>query len=66
MVRMKRTAAAALWLYAFWYLGSMISVLVGVPDLLGPVLGVSAGLIVGIDPRRVIWRRPTRAGWSAA
>ena len=66
MVRMKRFAAAALWLYAFWYLGSMISVLVGVPDLLGPALGIAAGLIVGIDPRRVIWRRPARAGWSAA
>ena len=66
MVNMKRIAAAALWLYAFWYLGSMISVLVGVPDLLGPVLGLSAGLIVGVDPRRVIWRRPARAGWSAA
>jgi len=66
MVNMKRIAAAALWLFAFWYLGSMISVLVGVPDLLGPVLGLSAGLIVGVDPRRVIWRRPARAGWSAA
>jgi hypothetical protein len=66
MVHMKRFAAAALWLFALWYLGSMISALVGVPDLLGPALGVSAGLIVGIDPRRVIWRRPVRAGWSAA
>jgi putative effector of murein hydrolase LrgA (UPF0299 family) len=66
MVHMKRFAAAALWLFAFWYLGSMIASLMGVPDLLGPVLGLAAGLIVGIDPRRVIWRRPVRAGWSAA
>lgn len=66
MVHMKRIAAAFLWFYAFWALGSMISMVMGVPDLLGPALGVTAGLIVGIDPRRVIWRRPARAGWSAA
>jgi hypothetical protein len=29
----------------------------GVPDLLGPVLGLTAGLIIGIDPRRLIWAR---------
>ncbi len=63
---MKRLISAALWFYAFWYLGSTASLAIGVPDLLGPVLGLSAGLIVGIDPRHVIWRRTARAGWSAA
>lgn len=63
---MKRLAAAALWLYAFWYLGSTVAALAGVPDLLGPTLGLAAGLIVGVDPRQAIWRRPVRAGWSAA
>ena len=63
---MKRFVAATLWLYAFWYIGSTISVIMGMPDLLGPVLGIAAGLIVGIDPRRVIWRRTARAGWSTA
>lgn len=55
---MKRVLASTLWLYAFWSLGSMISALVGVPDLLGPILGTAAGVIVGVDPRRVIWVRP--------
>jgi hypothetical protein len=56
---MKRLVAAALWLYSFWYLGSMIAAIVGVPDLLGPALGLAAGVIVGIDPRRLIWTRQT-------
>jgi hypothetical protein len=63
---MKRLAASLLWLYAFWYLGSMIAAFAGVPDLLGPTLGLAAGLIVGFDPKHVIWRRPARAGWSPA
>ena len=56
---MKRIAAASLWFYAFWYLGSTLASVVGVPDLLGPVLGLSAGLIVGMDPARRIWTRST-------
>ena len=61
---MKRIAAAVLWFYAFWYLGSMIAGVVGTPDLLGPVLGLAAGLIVGVDPRHLIWRRPAPADRS--
>ena len=52
---MKRYIAATLWLYAAWYVGSAISMLMGAPDVLGPVLGLAAGLIVGLDPRHVIW-----------
>jgi len=57
---MKRIVATALWLYSFWYLGSMISFVVGVPDLLGPALGVTAGVMVGVDPRHLIWSRSAR------
>jgi len=63
---MKRTAVAALWFYSFWYLGSMIASLVGVPDLLGPVLGFTAGAIVGVDPRRLIWSRSAHRTPAAA
>ena len=62
---MKRFAAAALWFYAFWYLGSTIAAFAGVPDLLGPGLGLASGLIVGIDPRRLIWTRQTRTSRTA-
>ena len=56
---MKRYLATALWFFAFWSLGSMVAALLGVPDLIGPVLAVAAGVIVGVDPRRVIWAHPT-------
>jgi hypothetical protein len=62
---MKRVAVAALWLYSFWYLGSFASALVGVPDFLGPVFGLTAGLIVGIDPKRAFRRRSTRIATAA-
>ena len=63
---MKRIAVAALWFYSFWALGSMISVLVGVPDFLGPVLGLMAGAIVGLDPRHLIWSHPVQRTPAAA
>ena len=66
MQGMKRLASSALWAYALWYLGSMVSALLGTPDLLGPLLGISGGLIVGIDPKHLLWPSPQRAGWTPA
>jgi len=63
---MKRLVATCLWFYAFWYLGSMIAAFAGVPDLLGPLLGLAAGGVVGIDPRRRIWARPAAAAASTS
>jgi hypothetical protein len=63
---MKRVAATFLWFYAFWYLGSMVAAFVGVPDVIGPVLGLAAGLVVGIDPRGFIWARPAPGAVGSA
>ena len=52
---MKRLAAGLLWFYSLWYLGSMTAAILGVPDLLGPVVGIVGGLLVFVDPRHVIW-----------
>jgi len=60
------TCAATLWFYAAWYLGSAIATLLGVPDLLGPILGLAAGLVVGIDPRRLIWVRASKTSPTGA
>ena len=54
---MKRLLASALWFYAAWYAGSPSRLMLGVPDVIGPVVGLTAGLIVGLDPRHVIWNR---------
>jgi hypothetical protein len=58
---LKRIVVTALWAYSFWMLGSMISVLAGVPDLLGPAFGLTAGVMVGLDPRHLFWARPAQS-----
>lgn len=55
----KRILAAMLWFYTGWYAGAMLAEVLGVSALLGPVIGVAAAGIITIDPRRVIWTRPT-------
>ena len=54
---MKRFVVTGLWLYAFWTFGNMVSVFTGAPNLLGPVLGLAAGVFVWRDPRHLIWIR---------
>ncbi len=66
IIAMKRLIAAALWFYAFWYAGSFLALILGVPDLLGPVLGLTAGAAVGLDPRRLIWIRRIETEPAAA
>lgn len=63
---MKRAAAVALWVFAFWYLGSAIAFYLGISDLFGPFLGVAAGALVGIDPRRVIWTKSAASSGAGA
>jgi hypothetical protein len=54
----KRILAGVLWFFTGWYLGSFAAFLVGVPDLLGPVLGVTAAFVFAVDPQGWIWKRP--------
>ena len=63
---MKRLLASALWFYAAWYAGSLLAAMLGVPDVIGPVVGLTAGLIVGLDPRHAIWNRNPRTTSSPA
>lgn len=58
MARMsKRILAAVLWFFAGWYLGAFIAFTIGVPDLLGPILGVASAAVFAGDPLGVIWTR---------
>jgi hypothetical protein len=52
---MKRATTFALWVFSFWYLGSAIALLFGISDAVGPILGLAAGSIIALDPRRMIW-----------
>ena len=63
---MKRFVAAGLWLYAFWFLGSMLAAALRVPDLLGPTLGIAAGVLVAVDHRQLFWSRSASINPAAA
>ncbi len=51
----KRIAAAVLWFFAGWYLGGYIALFLGISDAIGPILGISAAVLIAGDPLRVIW-----------
>jgi hypothetical protein len=57
---MKRIVAGFLWFFAIWYLGAVVASVVNVPDVVGPIVGLAAGVLVAVDPRHIIWtpRRP--------
>jgi len=51
----KRFAAAVLWFLAGWYLGSYIALFLGISDLVGPILGMSAAVLFAGDPLGIVW-----------
>ena len=54
----KRIAAAVLWFYAGWFLGSLVAFAMGLTPLLAPMVATAVATIVAGDPRRLIWARP--------
>ncbi len=57
----KRIAAAFLWFFAGWSMTAFIAFLIGVPDVLGPVVGAAFAAIIAGDPRGIIWRPARQA-----
>ena len=53
----KRIAAGILWFLAAWYFGAWIALFLGVPDVLGPILGIAAAAVFAGDPLGIIWTR---------
>jgi hypothetical protein len=57
----KRSVVAVLWFLACWNVWAWVSFLFGVPDAIGPVLGVAAALFFAGDPLGVIWPKAARS-----
>lgn len=61
----KRVLATFLWFYTGWYAGSLLAELLGINPLLGPIIGIAAGILIVSDPRQIIWST-RQAGISPA
>lgn len=51
----KRFAVALLWFLAGWYVGGYVAVFLGISDLIGPILGMSAAVLFAGDPLGIVW-----------
>jgi hypothetical protein len=54
----KRILAAALWLFAGWYVGTGVVVYLGLPELVGPLTGIGLAAVVAGDPLHRFWTTP--------
>ena len=61
----KRLLVSALWFFAMWNVGALIADLFGFSQALAPILGVAAALIIGVDPRGILWNAPAKSTPSA-
>ena len=61
----KRLIAGVLWLFAGWYLGNLLAFALGLSDFFGPILGVTAALLVAGDPFGLLWARAAARQASA-
>ena len=65
----KRVAAGAVWLYVTWYAWSVLANAAGLPEVLGPFLGLVVAAFVWADPTNKIWQarpvEPSRIADSA-
>ena len=62
----KRIFATFLWFYAGWYAGAIIAEMLGVSQLLGPIMGTAAAALIAGDPRRIIWTARPAAATTAS
>jgi len=62
----KRAVIATLWFFAVWASYELVISFVGLPRVVGPVLGLIAALFWGLDPLGVIYARGSTPSRSDA
>lgn len=62
----KRIAAAILWFYVGWFVGSLLAFALGLSLALGPILATAAAAFVAGDPGRLIWDRTNVASSASS
>lgn len=51
----KRILAAVLWFFAGWYGWAIAAEFLGLPAVIGPMLGAAAAALIAGDPFHAIW-----------
>jgi hypothetical protein len=51
----KRALVTGLWFFAGWYAGNVLAYALGVSELLGPIVGTAAAVLIATDPRHLLW-----------
>ena len=57
--RKLRILSTVLWFFAGWYIANFAVALFGANAMIGPLVGITAAILIGGDPLRLIWARPT-------
>lgn len=60
-----RYIGAGLWFLAAAYAGSILHTVAGMPDVVGPVVGIASGALIIADPLRRLSDRNATAGSAA-
>jgi hypothetical protein len=56
----KRNIATVLWFMMGWTIGSVIAIAVGIPTVLGALVGIPFAAIVRRDPTGLLWTRDSQ------
>jgi hypothetical protein len=56
--RKLRVLSTVLWFFAAWYIANFAVALFGANAMVGPLVGITAAVLIGGDPFRLIWSRP--------
>ncbi len=55
--RKLRILSTVLWFFAAWYIANFAVVLFGANAMVGPLVGITAAVLIGGDPFRLFWTR---------
>jgi hypothetical protein len=51
----KRNVATVLWFFMGWTIGSIVAIAVGLPTILGVLMGIPFAWVIRIGPGRRVW-----------
>ena len=54
--RKLRVLSTVLWFFAGWYVANFAVAYFGANPIVGPMIGITAAILIGGDPFRLIWK----------